>query len=630
MTIRKLGSKWGEGKDAPDRYDLMKSRKILITDHNQKYDPGDLIAICKGYTVLAIVKVLSNLSPVTNEPSLETPIKKTRVEYEDWVLYAKVDWYELPDSLRFIYRARIGVADVQDKGVKDKILQLWNNRTTHLLYSNFTNNQIMPALNQILYGPPGTGKTYNTINKALEIVGEDISDRTRKEIKELFDEKVKEGQIVFITFHQSMSYEDFIEGIKPVPPLVEGDPIVYKIEDGIFKKLCLSASTLTSSTFERSYNKFLDHLQDLDKALEVKVAEEAILVSPHPNGTDLSIDSNSHIKSISKEGLKYVSDSKQFVGVWGKYYKAIFKVLADDFGYEPSKKDLFMNYVLIIDEINRGNVSQIFGELITLIEEDKRVGKSEALELTLPYSKKPFGVPSNLYIIGTMNTADRSVESLDTALRRRFSFTEMPPKPELITPMETLRRFWIKNVGVYWGSKESYDTHEDEIRKLLGIQILNDEKYREFGDDADESLTHEAITKELKDLVKFEGIDLCQLLQIINRRIEKLLDRDHLIGHSYFMDVFSLSDLKAVFQDKIIPLLQEYFYGDYGKIGLVLGKSFFENEAAQNEDDMDLFADFNDYDSSIYLDKPVYNLKKVVLMGDDEFSKAIDSLLNKK
>lgn len=540
--------------------------------------------------------------------------------------YKPVDWKVNAPSLTNKVGLQTTVYEIDNPKVIREIDDCLHKNTI----SNSMNDFLKPNLNQILYGPPGTGKTYSTINKALEIVCEDISGKTRQEIKELFDEKVKEGQIVFTTFHQSMSYEDFIEGIKPVPPLKEGDPVIYEIQDGIFKKLCVSASTLTSTTFEESYSDLINFLLEQENGLELKAGDETIIVSPDPNGNDLLIEPGNNISKISKEGLKYVSDSQRFVGKWGKYYKAIFKVLEDDFGYEPGKKDLNKNYVLIIDEINRGNVSQIFGELITLIEEDKRIGKGEELEVTLPYSKKPFGVPSNLYIIGTMNTADRSVEALDTALRRRFSFTEMPPVPDLITPMETLRRFWIRNVGVYWGTKEMYDTHEEEIRKLLGVTILDDKKYRKFGDDTDESLTKEVFTKELKDLMKFEGIDLCELLQTINKRIEKLLDQDHLIGHSYFMDVFSLSDLKAVFQNKIIPLLQEYFYGDYGKIGLVLGKGFFEEEDLQNNGEMDLFADFNDYDPSTYLEKPSYKLKKVIDMGDDEYVVAINQLYNKR
>lgn len=169
------------------------------------------------------------------------------------------------------------------------------------------------------------------------------------------------------------------------------------------------------------------------------------------------------------------------------------------------------NYVLVIDEINRGNISKIFGELITLIETSKRAGNKEAIALTLPYSGDKFSVPNNLYIIGTMNTADRSIALMDTALRRRFEFVEMPAKPEL----------------------------------LKGIAIL----------DKDNSDT---------------GINIQLMLEKINQRIEYLYDRDHTIGHAYFMGINKLTELNHAFANKIIPLLQEYFYDDWEKIRLVL------------------------------------------------------------
>ena len=205
--------------------------------------------------------------------------------------------------------------------------------------------------------------------------------------------------------------------------------------------------------------------------------------------------------------------------------------------------------LLIIDEINRGNVSSIFGELITLIEKDKRAGCDEELEVTLPYSKEPFKVPSNVYIIGTMNTADRSIEALDTALRRRFSFKEFPPKPYLIKT-------------------------EGASSKNNGI---------------------------------VDGIDLETLLNTINTRIEKLIDKDHKIGHSYFLKVDNKEKLVHSFKNEIIPLLEEYFYGDYGKIGLVLGSSFVE----KINHDFD-FANFEHYDADIQSDlkeKAVFRIK---------------------
>jgi hypothetical protein len=272
-------------------------------------------------------------------------------------------------------------------------------------------------LNQILYGPPGTGKTYNVVKYSVELVeGVKIPEgMTYAEIKARYDKYAASGQIKFTTFHQSLSYEEFVEGIRPVVVDRYGKDtntahadttVVYRPYSGVFKSLCEKAT-----------------------------------LSPH------------------------------------------------------------MRFVAIIDEINRGNISRIFGELITLIEESKR-----GTAATLPYSQTEFSVPRNLYILGTMNTADRSIAMLDTALRRRFDFIEMMPQPS-----------------------------------LLGV---------------------------------CDGVDLCELLTALNERIEYYYDREHAIGHAYFMNssgcIKSLSELREVFSTKIIPLLQEYFFDDYERIRLIL------------------------------------------------------------
>ena len=487
--------------------------------------------------------------------------------------------------------------------------------------TNLDSNMAL-TLNQILYGPPGTGKTYTTINKAVAIANPSFDlNQSRAEIKKEFDRLTEEGQIVFTTFHQSMNYEDFIEGIKPIEPEKEGDPISYQIEYGIFRNLCIEASFAIAQLRENKtteevldfsilYDKFAESVEEKllkgeQVELETKmggavlvdsISQRGNFVIKHHDGTRSYTVSKARLTKLQSaiKNLKDVSNiNDQFREVIGgsnssaywSVLNAIRKEKRTQLTNKKSrtypfsdKKDVVLSltkadyvnkngksFVLIIDEINRGNVSQIFGELITLIEDDKRLGKDEALEVTLPYSKEKFGVPPNLFIIGTMNTADRSVEALDTALRRRFSFEEMLPKPEL-----------IKQEG------------------KLDNGVL-------------------------------ENIELDFLLNTINRRIEKLLDKDHQIGHSYFISVANFTDLKFVFQNKIVPLLQEYFFGDYGKIGLVICKGFFETI----ENDGNIFADFDDHDTSSFAERNIYRIKDIGKMDESVFVNALSILMNK-
>ena len=440
----------------------------------------------------------------------------------------------------------------------------------------------MPPLNQILFGPPGTGKTYNTVNKAIEIAnpyffinketGQKIP-RERKEIKIEFDRLMKEGQIVFTTFHQSMCYEDFIEGIKP-ETTPDDKRVIYDVKSGIFKNLCQAATTPNLIGFNAAYEQLIKKLSEIEfsdgDTTEVKMIE---IKTPTGKPFSISLNSNNNLSlhtgpnKIKQGTLTKENIQAQINGAAVKYFDGYFEgvcnYLRKNYNYSSTTENVVKNFVLIIDEINRGNVSQIFGELITLIEEDKRLGKDEALMVTLPYSKEKFGVPSNLYIIGTMNTADRSVEALDAALRRRFSFEEMPPDSDLIR-------------------KEG---------KLKGTEG------------------------------KLGEISLPNLLDTINKRLEKLLDKDHQIGHSYFISVKNLDGLKLAFQNKIIPLLQEYFFGDYGKIGLVLGKGFVEKVPNKSS-----FADFPDADANDFSERPIFTIKTPT--SNNEFVVAIKSLLN--
>jgi Cdc6-like AAA superfamily ATPase len=385
---------------------------------------------------------ISDLSEAqNNKQAIFNSITKEigRTNISGYHKYNKKEW-ELMAFDKEYRHAKLGeIPDVPISGEEQDMVELTNY-----------------PLNQILYGAPGTGKTYKTKQIAVEIIN-GKKERSRKEINNEYEELLQAKKVLFTTFHQSLSYEDFIEGIKPMT--VEGR-VTYEVKDGIFKRFCLHA----------------------------KQGE------PRQIGSDLNDPSD-----------------------------------------RESSKEITGRYVFIIDEINRGNVSAIFGELITLLEEDKRKGNDEKIEVMLPYSKLGFTVPNNVYILGTMNTADRSVEALDTALRRRFSFIEMQPDPNVIT----------------------------------------DSEYRD--------------------------VNLKRLLEVINLRIEALIDKDHQIGHSYFIGIRDLDDLKQTFKDNIIPLLEEYFYGDFGKIGLVLGGSFIRQE----ENRVHFPKNFT-YDNDFPEDKKIY------------------------
>lgn len=458
--------------------------------------------------------------------------------------------------------------------------------------------------NIILYGPPGTGKTYSTIRRALKICGfGDIHSDIDAKIK--FDELRESRQIDFVTFHQSYGYEDFVESLKPKPTEDEKN-IIFEPEDGIFKEICVRAQ-LEQAPLHKSYEfdpkktkiwkMSLGNTYDREEsAIFEKCIQEKVIALGWGMGldftgcdnrqavinklksvkadilpTDFDVTSVNYFKnSIKKDDIIIVSDGNEkfrAIGrVTGDYrfekgtlfeqirdvdwllvlkeshtYKQIIrqkfsqmsiyalpleKVYIENLQEILSKAGgntdkIKKNYVLIIDEINRGNISKIFGELITLIEDDKRLGKPYAMKAQLPYSKESFGVPENVYILGTMNTADRSIALIDIALRRRFSFEEIKPNVEIIKNQ-------IGNSGVV------------------------------------------------------DGVDVANLFQVLNDRIEYLYDRDHRIGHAYFLGVNSIQDLKRVLIDKIIPLLQEYFTEDWSKICLILGCMNSEGEKLSN------------------------------------------------
>ena len=555
---------------------------------------------------------------------------------------------------------------------------------------------VLSPLNQILFGPPGTGKTYHTINKALAILDPawlEKHETDRQALKARFDELVKEGRIDFVTFHQSFSYEDFVEGIRAESDAESGQ-LTYEVVDGVFKRLCeVAAARVTRSDHHEAMTLdgrrvwkmslgntkgddahiFDDCIEEglirlgyggkhdyskcksredvqamleqsagkIDNAYDYTVTSVVTLVTRMKRG-DLVVVTDGNLKfraigeiigdyqckphpeygnsyaqvrpvkwlcqytpslpsselingrfsqmtlyelrspTLNREKLQVLLGAQVKAGgertfspgqVFGRDYQVVrasddllelkkpnghrlgfalnlLQELADavrtgqitvqdirektvidklpNASLEPYLVNGYNNIlaplveylvsseggsseaepssdarVLIIDEINRGNVSRIFGELITLIEPSKRAGAAEALSTTLPYSKQPFSVPDNIYLIGTMNTADRSLAGLDIALRRRFVFREMPPRPQLL------------------------------------------------------------------DDIEVAGVNIGQLLRVMNQRIEVLLDRDHCLGHAYFMPLKgdpTLARLESILRSQILPLLQEYFFEDWQRI----------------------------------------------------------------
>ena len=438
-------------------------------------------------------------------------------------------------------------------------------------------------LNQILYGPPGTGKTYHTINKAIEIIENRVVEETedRETLKAKFEAYKQAGQIEFVTFHQSYGYEEFVEGIKAIPAgkegNEEGEEMIYDVVDGIFLKIAKKAlenpilkkntSNLPQKRFflnAKALNIQAEMIQDDEDSYRVLKGSKIRKVEvPSFHKYNYSILRNNFLNTaifdkeketnefyILKEDYIFQSRSAASSVILGKMSNGMSDWREDFYDLEEIDENVPQkNYILIIDEINRGNISKIFGELITLIEPSKRIGAEEAISVRLPYSNELFGVPSNLFIIGTMNTADRSIALMDTALRRRFDFMEMMPRPE-----------------------------------LLDFEV--------------------------------EGLHVKRMLETINKRIEYLYDRDHTIGHAYFMSLKDekimdkKAELDTIFRNKIIPLLQEYFYDDWEKIVMVLGNGFIEKSEIKS----DIFTykndDYIEEEQAIYTIKDRFDLSE--------------------
>lgn len=415
-----------------------------------------------------------------------------------------------------------------------------------------------PALptNKIFYGPPGTGKTYYLQANLLGKYQSKTSELSREELLDQFALKITWAEACVLALLE----------------LEKANVLDLLQHEIILSKARVSASKRPYQTLSTT---LLEHVPESCEFVNVKTRRTNSYFWKNGEGKNafftlydgielaefesLRNEMDRHLKAQQQNAHGAVSNHFEFVTFhqsfsYEDFVEGIKPVMEEDgegelkYQIEPgvfkticntARRNPGQRYAIFIDEINRGNVASIFGELITLIEPDKREGQANELSVRLPYSKEEFSVPSNLDIYGTMNTADRSVEALDTALRRRFEFEEIGP---------------------------NWNAFQDKV---------------------------------------CEGINLGDLLCTINQRIEHLLDKDHCIGHSYFYKVTDFQSLQQVFAKNILPLLQEYFYGDFGKVGLILGNAFVQ---VRNERQTS-FAIFDHPDADLLQEKVVYDLQ---------------------
>ena len=460
------------------------------------------------------------------------------------------------------------------------------------------NREFLP-LNQILYGPPGTGKTYklskimDKFTQNLNVKSSDDTDALYEMLKIenytwyqvaaaiLYDAAISNtngGWLKLnngIVDHTLFKLKSIKSGSKTPTQTISSDLLFHtKIDCEYVKTQERRVPFIFEKNEKSEWHVDAKILNDeCPEAIEIyekykEIKEQKVGTSYTKENFKFITFHQSYGYEEFVEGIKPVFDSENEDGdITYEISKGIFYQCCENAlllsGYKGKIRDFcdlpkderqkFFNentpkYAIFIDEINRGNISKIFGELITLIEPSKRLGADDEIMVELPYSKEKFGVPSNLYIIGTMNTADRSIALMDTALRRRFEFVEMMPE-------------------------------YDNLNKI-----------------------------------NIEGINIGEMLKTINDRIEYLYDRDHTIGHAYFMGVTNMGALANVFKNRILPLLQEYFYDDWEKIRLVLGDSQFIKEKKPANA---LFKSGTDYIN----DKILYEIDKEAFYDEQNYLK---------
>lgn len=531
MSLYRVGCRWGKKQEATGDKEILdvffKLGMIFVGDVSCKESfkntvkQGDLLLINSGLTVKAVAIIKSEVFSLSDFDTSKIDefdlISETNAEFDFYDAknysngcYAIIYKLKNEDFLNLNRGFTFSKCNEYSEEYIKKIISRYDGQEK----MNEKISEIVALLrkkkNIILQGAPGTGKTYTTAEIALSILGKDITQyETHEDLMKDYENLlikiddsgiITSGQIGFVTFHQSMDYEDFVEGIKPK---TEGDGnVTYDVEDGIFKVISNKAKYRKYRSFSDAYTNFINDIRDKysDKnPLKIKTRTDsyfAVTVNSNNNLTLYTGENFSKQGSLTKENiLKQINGEEKYKG-WDSYFCGVIDYLSSKYGYKDEQESQ-MPYVLIIDEINRGNVSKIFGELITLLEADKRTEGNHPLSVTLPYSKEKFEIPSNLYIIGTMNTTDRSVGNIDYAVRRRFSFVTLESERSVVL---------AKNNG-------------DE--KSLAVQLFDS--------------VMKFLTKNRNDM----DID------------------DLMVGHSYFL-ADDENELKIKWKYDILPLLREY------------------------------------------------------------------------
>lgn len=531
-----LGEANSEGKQSSLMTQLESNHTITLTEKHQWLDKylsaqpqGTLVLVCQG-------KKPKKLCQITDEPHLTNEEAGEQSPYP--VLRSVEILTNIPEENTFntedFQQGICGFFTKQAKKqypyMKKLLSQLKNGSSlsdtskSDTLLLNECVSLLKEKKNIILQGAPGTGKTYTTASLAVALCNPSFTElEDHIKVMDEYERLRKEGQIAFCTFHQSMDYEDFVEGVKPE---LQGEHITYNVEVGIFKQICEQARTTEGKDIIACIDDYLQKIRGYKNRREIPtISGKSKLLVWWEEGNK-TISTRSTLSQITKgeqhspsplniEKVKAHAIGEGVENNWPSYARAFIKAVKDEYHLEDEAST--KPHILIIDEINRGNISRIFGELITLLEADKRTGEGKhPIKVTLPYSKDSFSVPSNLYIIGTMNTTDRSTGSIDYAVRRRFAFITLKTDPEVI-------KTCIK---------------DDAVRaKALALfkQINGDGT----GDSKSFIATHKAGDFDLEDLK---------------------------VGHSYFI-AETLEALQMKMRYEVIPLLREYI-----KDGILQGK----------------------------------------------------------